>query len=137
MWLWIGVLFGFMISQVSSELRCFVGSSEPSSSDYPPTAEDCSQQGMTCQISRVKTLDFHIMSCVPLRSCQRDAVDVQSNPSGSLYSEVTCCEENLCNFYPGQDVSDQSQDDLENDSAQLLKQSGFLLGINLLLIANF
>ncbi len=87
-------------AQPAGGRRCWSGSSNPAADDYPPVQVDCSATGMECERTKVKVLDFFVMSCVSDFTCQRDLADLHT-PDLSLYSEVICCTTDLCNAADG------------------------------------
>lgn len=99
-----------ILPQSALGLNCWVGSSSESASDYPPADTVC-PEGFFCQLTKVERLDVYYQSCVSRLTCDRNIDDLENNPDTSLYSEVSCCDnDDRCNSYPGQSESEDDGD---------------------------
>lgn len=96
------VLIGLLCSPVVSQ-NCWVGTSDNTSiTGYPPVSETCDQSGFVCQLEKTKPNGYYILLCSTSAVCQAILNDMTSNPSGSIDTEVICCNNDNCNYYPGQ-----------------------------------
>lgn len=97
-------------------LKCWSGTSNPkASTGYPPEQVECSLVGggSVCEMTYVANLHLYSMSCTTDVSCQLKLSDLDSGSITSLYDEVRCCNESLCNADPNMPSSGSTMDALK------------------------
>lgn len=98
----IFVPFFFSFIFMSQSQNCWVGTSNnDSTSGYPPTSTTCDQPDFVCQLEQTLPDNYYTLLCSKNTVCQAALSDMETNP-GTLYTNVICCHNDLCNSYPGQ-----------------------------------
>jgi hypothetical protein len=93
----------FAFSSVALAGRdCWVGSSSNTSMYYPPTDTLCDVSTLVCQLGKTKPDGVYSLLCADATACQLELTNLNANPDASIYTELICCDTELCNAYPGQ-----------------------------------